>query len=177
MIPAPGSLALPGLSILEQTPIIVEKLIAAASDDQLCWKPLPHRWSINEVLAHMADVESAGFRARVQQMLESDTPRLEPYDRNATYAAGKYSTGKPRENLKYFCHERDRSLSFLRYLPGSSIGRKGLHGELGPITIGQLMNEWAFHDLGHIRQIAELYRSCTFFPLMGPFQRYYTIEP
>jgi len=163
--------------VLEQTPIIVEKLIGGASDEQLHWKPSAERWSISEVLAHLADVESAGFRSRVQQMLESDDPRLEPYDQNAAYAAGSYSSGKARENLKSFCHERDRSLSFLRYISAPAASRRGLHGELGPITLGQLMNEWAFHDLGHIRQIAELYRSYAFYPRMGPFQRYYTIKP
>lgn len=177
MIPAPGADSLPGLAILEQTPIILEKLIAQAADEQLRWKPSADRWSASEVLAHLADVEPTGFRTRIQQMLESDNPRLEPYDQNAMYAAGKYSAGKPRENLKAFCHERDRSLSFLRYVPASAISRRGQHGDAGPITIGHLMNEWAFHDLGHIRQIAELYRSCAFFPLMGPFQRYYTIKP
>jgi hypothetical protein len=55
--------------------------------------------------------------------------------------------------------------------------RSGKHGTIGPITIGQLMNEWAFHDLGHIRQIAELYRSRAFYPSIGPFQQFYTIKP
>jgi hypothetical protein len=39
------------------------------------------------------------------------------------------------------------------------------------------MNEWAFHDLGHIRQIAELFRARAFFPVMGPLQAGYVIRP
>jgi hypothetical protein len=57
------------------------------------------------------------------------------------------------------------------------LGRSGQHSSIGRITIGQLMNEWAFHDLGHIRQIAELFRSRAFFPAIGPFQQFYTIKP
>jgi hypothetical protein len=79
--------------------------------------------------------------------------------------------------LKKFCHERDRSLSFLRYVPSSVLGRKGQHAKIGPITVGHVMNEWAFHDLGHIRQIAELFRSRAFYPHSGPFQQFYTIKP
>ncbi len=177
MAATPSPHALPGLAVLEQTPIIIEKVVWAATDEQLHWKPAMDRWSISEVLAHLAEVEVVGFRERIQKMLDRDNPALEAYDQNAAYAAGNYSSGKARDNLKKFCHERDRSLSSLRYVPAAMVSRRGQHSALGSITIGMLMNEWAFHDLGHIRQIAELYRSRAFFPLMGPFQRHYTIKP
>ncbi len=177
MSASPSPHALPGLPVLEQTPIIIEKIVWAANDDQMHWKPAMDRWSISEVLAHLADVEVVGFRDRIQKMLDKDNPHLEPYDQNAAYTEGKYSSGKARENLKKFCHERDRSLSMLRYVPATMISRAGNHGKIGKISIGQLMNEWAFHDLGHIRQIAELYRSRAFFPSIGPFQQFYTIKP
>jgi DinB superfamily len=177
MAASPSPDALPGLAVLEQTPIIIEKIVWSATDEQLHWKPAADRWSINEVLAHLAEAEVVGFRERVQLMMEKDNPRLEAYDQNAAYAAGKYSNAKARENLKQFCHERDRTLSALRYVPRSVLGRSGQHSTIGRVTIGQLMNEWAFHDLGHIRQIAELFRSRAFFPAIGPFQQFYTIKP
>src|SRR5271163_3560324 len=133
MAATPSPDALPGLAVLEQTPIIIEKIVWAASDEQLHWKPAQDRWSISEVLAHLAEVEVVGFR--------------------------------------------ERSLSALRYGPPGVLSRPGQHANIGPITVGQLMNEWAFHDLGHIRQIAELYRSRAFFPYIGPFQQFYTIKP
>jgi hypothetical protein len=169
--------ALPGLAILEQTPIIIEKMLSAATGDQLHWKPSKDRWSIGEVLAHLADVEAAVFRPRIQRMLDEKDPLFENYDQEAASAAGKYSSGEARERLKEFCHERDRSLSLLRYAPASLVSRTGRHSLLGPITAGQVMNAWASHDLGHVRQIAELYRACAFFPLLGPFQRCYTLKP
>lgn len=168
---------LPGLEVLEQTPIILEKLVSLANEEQLQWKPSMERWSISEVLAHLADVEVAGFRERIERMVQTDMPQLASYDQDAQYKAGRYTGGKAREHLKTFCHERDRSVSWLRYMPESIVSRKGQHEQFGQITVAQLMNEWAFHDLGHIRQIAELFRSHTFFPLMGPFQKGYTIKP
>lgn len=173
---APSPDALPGIPVLEQTPIIIEKIVWAATDEQLQWKPAMDRWSISEVLAHLAETEVICFRERIRSMIERDNPPIESYDQNAAYAGGNYS-GKGRENLKKFCHERDRSLSFLRYGSASILARKGQHSKLGTITVGHLMNEWAFHDLGHIRQIAELYRSRAFYPHSGPFQQFYTIKP
>jgi hypothetical protein len=174
-IPSPDSL--PGLAVLEQAPIIIEKIIWAANDEQMHWKPAMDRWSISEVLAHLAETEVIVFRERIRAMMEQNNPQLEAYDQNASYAAGNYTGSKGRENLKKFCHERDRSLSFLRYVPSSVLQRKGQHAKIGPITVGQVMHEWAFHDLGHIRQIAELYRSRAFYPHSGPFQQFYTIKP
>jgi len=45
---------------------------------------------------------------------------------------------------------------FLRNLPAGAGDRVALHREYGEITMAQMLNEWALHDLGHIRQIAEL---------------------
>jgi hypothetical protein len=39
------------------------------------------------------------------------------------------------------------------------------------------LNESAFHDLGHIRQVMELYRSHVFYPEMGAYRGYYKINP
>ena len=177
MSPSRAEYALPGIAVLEQSPIIIEKIVHLATGDQLHWKPAENRWSISEVLAHLADAEVLGFRERVEKMVQNESPALEPYDQEAAYAEGRYSSKKAIENLHLFCHERDRSLSFLRYLPSTAASRSGRHGKIGTITVGQLMNEWAFHDLGHIRQISELLRSRAFFPYIGPFQQYYSIRP
>lgn len=177
MAATPSPDALPGIPVLEQTPIIIEKIVWAATEEQMQWKPAMDRWSISEVLAHLADAEVNAFRERVRLMMEKNNPPIEGYDQNAAYAAGKYSNQKGREALKTFCHERDRSLSFLRYVSPDVLARKGQHAKIGPITVAQIMNEWAFHDLGHIRQIAELYRSRAFYPQSGPFQQFYTVKP
>ena len=168
--------ALPGFYVLEQTPIILEKILLGADEHILGWKPAMDRWSISEVMAHLAEVETV-FHARARKMAEEKDPAIEAYDQNVAYAAGKYSGGKGREHLRRFCHERDRSLSFLRYLPAEAVARTGQHAELGHITLGELLHEWAFHDLGHIRQVSELYRAKVFYPKMGGFQRYYTVKP
>ena len=77
MSPRHNEDALPGLAVLEQTPIIIEKIVHIATDEELHWKPSMERWSISEVLAHLAEVEVVGFRERIQKMVESDAPQLE----------------------------------------------------------------------------------------------------
>jgi len=165
---------LPGVSLLEQTPIILEKLLHSAPHEVLQWKPAPDRWSISEVLAHLLDVEQM-FSERVRRMVEEQSPQLPEFDEKAVQT--KYSSGTAMEHLRKFCHERDRSVATLRYLPASAGARTGQHAKLGTITVNEQMNEWAFHDLGHIRQIAELYRTRAFYEKSGPFQRYANPKP
>jgi len=167
----------PALRVLEQTPHVLHALLHYARPDVMDWKPSADRWSIREVLAHLVDVEQAGFCARIEAMLREDNPFLAPYDQLAVIASGKYGNVAGGELLSRFEQQRGDSLKFLLRLPAVSLGRAGKHGELGRITIQDLINEWGFHDLGHIRQIIELYRSKVFYPNMGAFQSYYTVHP
>ncbi len=166
----------PTLAVLEQTPIILEKILLGATPEQLQWKPAPERWSISEVLSHLAEVEQV-FRGRAKAIVEQDLPPIESYDQEAAYKRGDYSSGRAEQHLRRFCHERDTTLSWLRYLPAAARARKGNHSEIGEFTLDELLHEWAFHDLGHIRQVSELYRSRAFYPRMGGFQKYYTVKP
>lgn len=50
-------------------------------------------------------------------------------------------------------------------------------GFLGTVTLSQMLHELANHDLGHLTQIAELYRAHTFYPHVGPFQKYSNPRP
>lgn len=165
------------LNVLEQTPGTLRGLLSTAPNEVLDWKPAPARWSIREVLAHLVDVEVAGFRSRIEAMVATDNPVLARYDQEAVIASGKYQSVPGAELLNRFGAERRRSLEFLRGLPPGSEHRSGRHAEFGPITIGVLLHEWPFHDLGHIRQIAEIYRTRVFYPRMGAFQSYYTVRP
>jgi hypothetical protein len=176
MQPAQALDLLPGVDLLEQTPIILEKLLQTAPPDVLQWKPAAERWSVSEVLAHLIDIEQM-FSERARRMVEEKSPLFTEYDQDAAYAAGKYSSGTAKEHLRKFCHERDRTLSMLRYLPAEAAHRTAQHEVLGRITLSELVNEWASHDLGHIRQIAELYRARAFYPNAGPFQRYSKPRP
>jgi len=166
----------PEIAILEQSPIIIEKILIAAGPNELHWKPAADRWSIGEVLGHLVDVEKM-FLDRVQRMVKEDNPVIAPYDQEQVAATGKYAEKPALEFLRDFCHERDRSVSWLRYAFPAVGGRTGRHAEIGTVTVAQVASEWAFHDLGHIRQISELYRARAFWPRLGQAQRYYKIHP
>ncbi len=162
---------------LELTPHILRALVDTLTEAEAAWKPAPRRFSIAEVMAHLCDAETQAFRARLQRMIDEDRPALAYYDQEAIAAAGDYAAVNAREGLQRFHERRTDNLVYLRGLPADAETRIGEHPELGPITVGELLNEWAFHDLGHIRQIAELLRAYRYYPHLGAFRRYYSVAP
>jgi uncharacterized damage-inducible protein DinB len=166
----------PALAVLAETPTVLEKILRAATPEQMQWKPAPQRWSVSEVLAHLADVERV-FRGRAQLIAERELPAIASYDQEEAYRRGDYSSGRAEDHLRRFHQEREATLRLLRTLPDAALARRGQHSEIGEFTLSELLHEWAFHDLGHIRQIAELYRAQAFYPQMGGFRRYYTVRP
>ncbi len=166
----------PAISLLEKTPGLLETLLGDVPGELAQWKPAPDRWSISEVLAHLADLEQL-YSERVRCMLVEDTPALRSYDQNVASAAGVYSGGTASEHLASFTALRLATVSLLQGAGSSAGERTGKHAELGIVTLSQMINELASHDLGHLRQIAELYRAHAFHPYAGPFQKYSNPKP
>jgi len=176
MQPASAPEIQPAISLLAKTPHLLETLLGDLPGELLHWKPVPDRWSISEVLAHLAALEQV-YADRALRMVAEDSPALMKYDLAGASARGEYARGSAGENLALFTRTRRSTLAMLTGLPASAGVRTGVHSELGSITLAHVLNEWANHDLGHLRQIAELYRAYAFHPNSGPFMQYSTPKP
>jgi hypothetical protein len=166
----------PAISLLGKTPQLLETLLGDLSAELLHWKPAADRWSISEVLAHLAALEQV-YAERVRRIMAEDSPPLAKYDLDGAKTRGEYSIGSAAENLAHFTRTRRSTLATLAGLPASAGARTAVHSELGTIALAHLLNEWANHDLGHLRQIAELYRAHAFHLNSGPFMRYSNPQP
>ena len=176
MQPAPASDMQPAVALLEKTPRLLETMLCDLPGELLHWKPAPERWSISEVLAHLAALEQV-YAERALRIMAEESPALARYDLEGAKTRGEYSRGSAGENLALFTRTRRSTLALLVGLPASAGARTGVHSELGTITLSEMLNEWANHDLGHLRQIAELYRAHAFHPNSGPFMKYSNPQP
>jgi len=176
MQPAAATEIQPAISLLGKTPQLLETLLGDLPGELLRWKPQPDRWSISEVLAHLAALEQV-YAERVRRIMAEDSPPLAKYDLDGAKAGQEYARGSADENLGHFTRTRRSSLALLAGLPPSAGVRTAIHSELGAITLAHLLNEWANHDLGHLRQISELYRARAFHPHNGPFMKYSNPQP
>lgn len=166
---------LPCLELLAATPAILRGLMAETSEEDARWKPAPDRFSIAEVLAHLSHSEGHCYRARVDRFLAEEMPEFEPAD--AQMHLDRYRNADPEEEFGQFEDQRERNVELLRGLPAAAGNRKALHREAGEITLSQMLHEWALHDLGHIRQVAELVRARKYLAGAGPLGNEYRLKP
>jgi len=166
---------LPCLNQLEATPGILRALMCELSDEDARWKPAPGRFSVAEVLAHLSHSEGHCYRLRVDRFLAEERPELEPDD--AQMWLDLYRDADPEDSFDHFEEQRETNIEFLRGLEASAGERTALHKEAGEITLAQMLHEWSLHDLGHIRQIAELVRARKFVAGAGPLGKSYQLKP
>jgi hypothetical protein len=166
---------LPCLDLLEATPAILRGLMSEISEEDARWKPAENRFSIAEVLCHLSHSEGRCYRARVGRFLSEEMPEFEPDD--AQMYLEVYKEADPEDDFGHFEDERRTNIELLRALPAEAGNRKAMHRAAGEITLSHMLHEWALHDLGHIRQIAELVRARKYLAGAGPLGEDYTLKP
>jgi hypothetical protein len=145
------------------------------SDEDARWKPASDRFSIAEVLAHLSHSEGHCYRMRVDRFLAEEMPEFEPDD--AQMHLELYKNGDPDEDFAHFEEQRETNIELLRGLAADAGSRKAKHRTAGEITLSQMLHEWAMHDLGHVRQIAELVRARKYLAGAGPLGEDYSLKP
>jgi hypothetical protein len=166
---------LPCLDLLEATPAILRGLMPEISEEDSRWKPAEDRFSIAEVLCHLSHSEDHCYRPRLDRFLREEMPEFEPDD--AQMHLEIYKNADPEEDFAHFEDQREANIELLRGLPAEAGNRKALHRVAGEITLSQMLHEWALHDLGHIRQIAELVRARKHLEGAGPLGEDYELKP
>lgn len=168
---------IPGMEQLEATPEVLRALMAPTTAEDALWKPAPGRFSVAEVIEHLSHIEGHCFRLRVEQAVERDGAEWDPYDTAALSASGQYSGRDPEDSFAHWEEQREDNLEYLKALSPDAVSRAGTHRLLGRVTVAELVATWAFHDLGHIRQIAELIRARRCYPNMGPYRQSREVGP
>ena len=166
---------LPCLDMLEATPTILRGLMSELSAGDVRWKPAPDRFSVGEVLAHLCHSEGHCYRERLDRFMSEENPEFETDD--AQFHLDLYRNMDPEDAFDHFEEQRETNIEALRELPPGAGERKAVHKKVGPITLAQMLNEWALHDLGHIRQIAELVRARKYLAAAGPLGSFYRLKP
>ena len=143
------------LAVQAETAKKIERLIKGVSTAKLRKRPAPDKWSVNEILAHLAEAEIAGsFRMRL--ILGSPGTPIAAFDQDAWVLSGHYAKRDPRKSLEQFRALRQVNLELLKSLTPEQWKHHGLHAERGRETIEHIVRMFAGHDLNHLRQIEEI---------------------
>jgi hypothetical protein len=142
---------------LERNAAVFSGLLDGVQEAQARWRPQPDKWSILEVVNHLADEEEQDFGTRLRLLLEQPDTEWPPIDPPQWAIDRQYNSKQLDESLNRFLQNRRQSIAWLRGLQQPA-WQRAHQGAVGPqLRAGDLLCSWLEHDLIHIRQINRLH--------------------
>ena len=146
------------LSVLRDTPAAAAKAIDGLPVAQLKQAEAPGKWSIAQVLRHLADSDVVwGWRMRL--ILAQDRPVLTGFDQDLWAERLGYADADAAESLDALRVLRRDNLRLIERATPADLERVGVHAERGEESAGYLCRLYAGHDLMHLRQLDRIRRA------------------
>jgi uncharacterized damage-inducible protein DinB len=140
------------MEVQKSTAEKLSKLIHGLDKPKLTRRPAPNKWSISEILAHLADAEIVGAW-RLRSVLAQNGTTIQAFDQNAWAGAFNYQQQDALASLETFRVLRASSLALLASIPKELWENYGTHSERGKETVAHIVRMYAAHDLNHLRQV------------------------
>jgi len=143
------------LKLQSATPKKLARLVKSIPTAKMRKRPAPDKWSVAEILAHLADVEIVvGWRMR--SILGAPGTPIQAFDQDAWVMAGHYAKRDPRKSIEQHRVVREANLALLKSLSADQWKQYGQHAERGQESIERIVAMIAGHDVNHIRQIERI---------------------
>jgi hypothetical protein len=155
--------------ILTTTPERWLNLTEALPAELLNRPPAAQEWPALACLGHLLDTERWVFPVRIKALLAGqDFPAFDPDSQGSRPDADQ----PPFELATEFERLRAENLELLARITAADLEKQARHEELGMVSMGELLHEWAAHDLNHTVQ-AERALMQPFIAECGPWQPYF----
>jgi hypothetical protein len=143
------------LTVQAATAKKLERLIKGVAPAKLRKRPAADKWSVSEILAHLADAEIVGaFRMRF--ILGAPGTPITAFDQDSWVISGHYEKRNPHKSLEQFRTVREANLALLKSLTPDQWKHYGMHSERGQESIEHIVRMFAGHDLNHLKQIERI---------------------
>jgi len=137
------------VEVIRETPVRLERVLDAMSEEEIEAWPAPGKWSVREIVAHLADCEIAfGFRLR---QAAAGVEMIQPFDQDdwaRNYAGYDYETAAAT-----YLATRAWNLAFIRSMTEEQRKRAVTHPERGAMTVWTIVETMAGHDLHHLERL------------------------
>lgn len=133
-------------------PELLAMVLTGVYGDETDFALASGKWSIRQIVAHLADSELVGAQ-RFRQVIAEDNPALGAFDQDAWARNLDYARKQPKQSLESFRRVRAENYELLKSLPESAFERTGVHSERGAVTLRQLLDTYAEHAESHARQM------------------------
>jgi hypothetical protein len=129
----------------------IAEALLKISPDELDFKPAPDRWSVREIVHHLADSEMTAA-VRLRMLLAQDRPTLQGYDQDE-FSRRLYYDRPHQTSLELFRLARQSTAEILDRLTPAEWVREGTHTEAGPYGVETWLKTYSEHAHKHARQI------------------------
>ena len=144
------------LEAAEKSPKEIAAAVSGLAPEVLRRKPAPDKWSILEILGHLADIEIV-YGYRLRQMLADEKPVIAPMDQDAWAKKLGYMETPAPELVALYGLNRHHNLRLLRRLKLEDLGKSAFHPEIQRnVTVETLVNRMSTHGASHLAQIEKL---------------------
>jgi DinB family protein len=130
----------------------LNKAITGLNASQLRWRPEPAKWSISEIVAHLADAEIVASW-RMRSVIGENGITIQPFDQDAWASTFNYRDRDAKRSLEIFRTLRENNLAMLKEIPKETWDNYGMHLERGKESIAHLARMFAGHDTNHVLQV------------------------
>jgi hypothetical protein len=138
-----------------KAPKRLRKLVKGLSAKQHARRPEEGKWSIKEVLAHLADGEVV-LGSRLRYVAAMERPALVGYDQDLFVRNLRYDDVDADALIDAFAAVRALNVALLDRLPDEVFTRVGMHAERGEESLSTMVHMYAGHDRIHEQQIERL---------------------
>jgi hypothetical protein len=143
------------LKLQAAAPAKLAKLLKGVSPTRARKRPAPGKWSIAEIVAHIADTELVGGY-RIRAILgEPGTPII-GYDQDAWVTALHYDKRDLRKSFEQYRGLREANVALLKSLTPEQWKHHGMHSERGEESVETIVLMFAGHDINHLGQIERI---------------------
>lgn len=133
----------------EQAPDKLRAAVAGLTHDEITARPGPGKWSILEVVVHIADSDAISID-RMKRILTEDNPPLLYADETA-YVDRLFTHDQSLEDALVLLEVGRRQWArVLRKLPDEAFTRTGRHNRRGTVSLGQLVGDYINHIDEHL---------------------------
>ncbi len=158
--------------LLQNTALVLRQRVTALPDRAIARHPGPGKWCVKEVIGHLTEEDARDFVGRIQTVLDEMEPSLRINDQEEVARVRRDCDKDLHDLLDEFDTVRSSSIAFVMKLGVTDLDRGGMHPKIGHIRIRELLHEWIYHDLNHLRQIdANVQRFL--WDHLGKMQRFY----
>lgn len=143
------------MKLLAAAPGKLAKLLKGVSAAKARRRPAPGKWSIAEIVAHVADTELVGGY-RIRAILGAPGTQIIGFDQDVWVTALHYDKRDLRKAFEQYRALREANLALYKTLRPEQWKQHGMHSERGAETVDTIARMFAGHDLNHFQQIERI---------------------